>query len=87
MTLRSSSRYVPSYPVSQQSTQGARHSGKDLAGTKKGNPTGMILSAVMMLRHLNLNGHADAIQKAVEDTIAAKVNLWFRIVLIMSRSM
>ena len=31
---------------------GCRHVAKDLMGTNKANPTAMILSATMMLRHL-----------------------------------
>jgi isocitrate dehydrogenase (NAD+) len=39
--------------------------GKDLA-----NPTALLLSGVMMLRHLNMNEKADMIQTAVLKTIA-----------------
>lgn len=34
----------------------------DIAGQDKANPTALLLSGVMMLRHLNLNEHADRIQ-------------------------
>eukprot|EP00168_Porphyra_purpurea_P010180 TRINITY_DN2504_c0_g1_i2.p2 TRINITY_DN2504_c0_g1~~TRINITY_DN2504_c0_g1_i2.p2 ORF type:complete len:173 (+),score=61.32 TRINITY_DN2504_c0_g1_i2:424-942(+) len=45
--------------------QGARHSGLDIAGKNKANPTGQILGGVMMLRYLQLTKHADAIENAV----------------------
>lgn len=45
--------------------QGARHSGLDIAGKNKANPTGQILGGVMMLRYLQLTKHADAIESAV----------------------
>ena len=34
----------------------------DITGQDKANPTALLLSGVMMLRHLNLNEHADRIQ-------------------------
>jgi isocitrate dehydrogenase (NAD+) len=49
--------------------QGARHSGKDIADTGKANPTGFILSSVMMLRHLGLPFFAEQIQNAVFRTL------------------
>ncbi|CAH8356459.1 unnamed protein product [Eruca vesicaria subsp. sativa] len=42
----------------------------DLTGKNLANPTAMILSGVMMLRHLELNEKAEQIHKAVVDTIA-----------------
>lgn len=36
----------------------------DIAGKDLANPTALLLSAVMMLRHLKLNAHADKIQAA-----------------------
>jgi len=39
------------------------------AGQNKVNPTALILSGVMMLRHLNETNAADRLQKAVEDVI------------------
>lgn len=44
--------------------------GKDLQGKNAANPTSMILSAVMMLRHLGLETHADQIVSAVKKTLA-----------------
>ncbi|CAH8657711.1 unnamed protein product [Dicrocoelium dendriticum] len=41
----------------------------DIAGLNKANPTALLLSAVMMLRHMNLNNYADLIEKAVLTTI------------------
>lgn len=42
----------------------------DIAGKDLANPTALLLSAVMMLRHMNLNSHADNIERAVLKTIA-----------------
>lgn len=36
----------------------------DIAGKDLANPTALLLSAVMMLRHLKFNSHADQIQNA-----------------------
>jgi len=36
----------------------------DIAGLDKANPTALLLSAVMMLRHMNLNAYADTIETA-----------------------
>ncbi|KAL1919678.1 uncharacterized protein VTP21DRAFT_1609 [Calcarisporiella thermophila] len=50
---------------------GCRHVGKDIQGRNTANPSAMILSAVMMLRHLNLEDHANRIANAVYKTIAS----------------
>lgn len=42
----------------------------DIAGKDKANPTALILSAVMMLRHMNLHEYADLIQRSVQKTIS-----------------
>ncbi|RKP03733.1 hypothetical protein CXG81DRAFT_9211 [Caulochytrium protostelioides] len=42
----------------------------DIAGRDLANPTALLLSAVMMLRHLKLEAHAERIQNAVLSTIA-----------------
>lgn len=49
---------------------GCRHVGLDIKGQNTANPTAMILSATMLLRHLGLNDHADKISKATYDVIA-----------------
>ncbi|XYA00518.1 isocitrate dehydrogenase (NAD(+)) idh1 [Meyerozyma guilliermondii] len=49
---------------------GCRHVGLDIKGQNTANPTAMILSAAMMLRHLGLNDHADRISRATYDVIA-----------------
>lgn len=49
---------------------GCRHVGLDIKGQNTANPTAMILSATMMLRHLGLNDHADSISKATYDVLA-----------------
>nr|CAG4640872.1 EOG090X06JG [Eulimnadia texana] len=41
----------------------------DIAGLDKANPTALLLSAVMMLRYMNLNEYAAKIEKACYDTI------------------
>ncbi|ESO07422.1 hypothetical protein HELRODRAFT_185474 [Helobdella robusta] len=41
----------------------------DIAGHDKANPTALLLSGVMMLRYMNLNSHADMIEKATFATI------------------
>ncbi|KAI5300600.1 isocitrate dehydrogenase (NAD(+)) idh1 [Ascosphaera pollenicola] len=44
---------------------GCRHVGLDIKGKDQANPTAMILSSAMLLRHLGLDEHADRIMKAV----------------------
>ena len=41
----------------------------DIAGQDKANPTALLLSAVMMLRHLHMFDKADRIERACFDTI------------------
>ncbi|XP_067928704.1 probable isocitrate dehydrogenase [NAD] subunit alpha, mitochondrial [Watersipora subatra] len=41
----------------------------DIAGEDKANPTALLLSAVMMLRHIELNSYADRIETACFNTI------------------
>lgn len=50
---------------------GCRHVGLDLKGRNEANPTAMILSATMLLRHLGLDEHANRISKATYDVLAA----------------
>ncbi|EYC13477.1 hypothetical protein Y032_0043g733 [Ancylostoma ceylanicum] len=42
----------------------------DIAGQDKANPTALLLSAVMMLRYMNLLDHASKIERAVFESIA-----------------
>lgn len=51
------------------SLQGCRHVGSDIGGSNVANPTAMILSSVMMLRHLGLDELANRISNAVFRTI------------------
>ncbi|KAI9144382.1 hypothetical protein BKA69DRAFT_1057236 [Paraphysoderma sedebokerense] len=44
-------------------------SAPDIAGKGISNPSALILSSVMMLRHLGLNSHAQAVQTALETTL------------------
>jgi len=48
---------------------GCRHVGLDIKGKDQANPTAMILSGSMLLRHLGLDEHANRISKAVYDVI------------------
>ncbi|KAG0365692.1 isocitrate dehydrogenase (NAD(+)) idh1 [Gamsiella multidivaricata] len=48
---------------------GCRHVGKDIQGRNTANPSAMIFSSVMMLRHLGLDDHANKIANAVFKTI------------------
>ena len=48
----------------------------DIAGKNKANPTALLLSGVMMLRHMDLKEHASKIEGAVFKTIReGKVNV------------
>lgn len=48
---------------------GCRHVAQDLMGTNKANPTAMILSATMMLRHLGLDHIANKVASATFEVI------------------
>ncbi|KAF3481719.1 isocitrate dehydrogenase subunit 1 [Arthroderma uncinatum] len=48
---------------------GCRHVGLDIQGKDQANPTALILSGSMLLRHLGLDDHANRISKAVYDVI------------------
>ncbi|KEZ41048.1 Isocitrate dehydrogenase (NAD(+)) [Scedosporium apiospermum] len=45
-------------------------SAPDIAGQNKANPTALLLSSIMMLRHMGLTEHAVRIEKAIFDTLA-----------------
>ncbi|HSS43851.1 MAG TPA: isocitrate/isopropylmalate family dehydrogenase, partial [Thermoanaerobaculia bacterium] len=45
----------------------------DIAGSDKANPTALLLSAVLMLRHLDLPQHADRVERALLATLAAGI--------------
>merc|ERR1712093_502070 len=45
-------------------------SAPDIAGQGKSNPTALLLSSMMMLRHMGLFKHADKIERAALSTIA-----------------
>ncbi len=47
-------------------------SAPDIAGQGKANPTAIIRSAILMLRHMNLLDHADRIDQALDKTLAEK---------------
>ncbi|MCJ1247475.1 isocitrate dehydrogenase (NAD(+)) idh1 [Trapelia coarctata] len=49
---------------------GCRHVGLDIKGKDQANPTAMLLSGSMLLRHLGLDDHANRISKAVYDVIS-----------------
>ncbi|KAG1221198.1 hypothetical protein G6F35_006162 [Rhizopus arrhizus] len=50
---------------------GCRHVALDIQNQNSANPTAMLLSSVMMLRHLNLDEHANRISSAVYETISS----------------
>ena len=49
---------------------GCRHVGLDIKGKDQANPTAMLLSASMLLRHVGLDDHANRISKAIYGVIA-----------------
>jgi isocitrate dehydrogenase (NAD+) len=49
---------------------GCRHVGLDIKGKDQANPTAMLLSASMLLRHVGLDDHANRVSKAVYAVIA-----------------
>ncbi|KAJ2510391.1 isocitrate dehydrogenase (NAD(+)) idh1, partial [Coemansia sp. RSA 2049] len=49
---------------------GSRHVAKDIQGRNTANPSSLILSSVIMLRHLQLREHADRIENAVNKTLS-----------------
>ncbi|OLY80090.1 Isocitrate dehydrogenase [NAD] subunit 1, mitochondrial [Smittium mucronatum] len=54
---------------------GARHVGLDIEGRDVANPTAMLLSSVMMLRHLGLDSYASRIENSVYNTISEGTHL------------
>lgn len=48
---------------------GCRHVGLDIKGKDQANPTAMLLSGSMLLRHLGLDEHANRISKGVYDVV------------------
>src|SRR5207249_3683835 len=48
-------------------------SAPDIAGQDRANPTALLLSAILMLRHLDLSGHADSVERALYATFAAGI--------------
>jgi isocitrate dehydrogenase (NAD+) len=53
--------------------QGARHAALDIAGKDVANPTGILFSSVMMLRHLKLPVFAERIESAIFETVKSGV--------------
>ncbi|HEX7253059.1 MAG TPA: isocitrate/isopropylmalate family dehydrogenase, partial [Thermoanaerobaculia bacterium] len=45
----------------------------DIAGQDKANPTALLMSAILMLRHLELGETADRVEKALLETLAAGI--------------
>lgn len=50
---------------------GCRHVGLDIRGKDQANPTALLLSGTMMLRHLGLDDHANRIARAVYEVIGS----------------
>ncbi len=46
-----------------------RHVGQDIQGMDKANPSALIMSAALMLRHLNLDNYAYRIEHALRLTL------------------
>ncbi len=51
---------------------GCRHVGLDIKGKDQANPTALLLSGTMLLRHLGLDEHANRISNAVYDVIGER---------------
>jgi isocitrate dehydrogenase (NAD+) len=67
---------VPGYNVGRDCVTfepGARHVALDLAGLNSANPTSMILSAALMLRHLGLHEMAATIEAAVDRALRGPI--------------
>ena len=48
-------------------------SAPDIAGTNRANPTALLMSAILMLRHMDLPDHADRVEAALHATFAAGI--------------
>ena len=67
---------VPGYNVGRDCVTfepGARHVALDLAGLNSANPTSMVLSAALMLRHLGLQEMAERIEGTVDRVLRGPV--------------
>ncbi|CAD8092539.1 unnamed protein product [Paramecium sonneborni] len=53
-------------------SQGCRHTGRDIAGQNIVNPSALLVSSSLLLRHLGLPNFADQICSAVQETIQNK---------------
>lgn len=51
---------------------GAHHVASDIAGQDKANPTGILLSSTLLLRHIGLDTYAKRIEQAIHQVIAEK---------------
>ncbi|PVU86164.1 hypothetical protein BB561_006445 [Smittium simulii] len=51
---------------------GARHVGLDIGGSNTANPTAMLMTSVMLLKHLELRDYANTIETAVTRTIGQR---------------
>jgi isocitrate dehydrogenase (NAD+) len=63
---------TPSGNIGEQCSifEAVHGSAPDIAGQAKANPTALLLSSIMMLRHMRLNDHAARIESAIFDTLA-----------------
>lgn len=59
-------------PITVQFSHQVHGTAPDIAGKDMANPTALLLSAVMMLRHMGLHGYAKKIEAACFDTIRDK---------------
>lgn len=58
---------------------GCRHVGLDIKGKDQANPTAMLLSGSMLLRHLGLDEHANRISKGVYDVILEGLAVYLKL--------
>ncbi|VDO07726.1 unnamed protein product [Rodentolepis nana] len=68
---------TPSGNIGQQGAifESVHGTAPDIAGQDKANPTALLFSAIMMLRHMELNEHAKSIEDAVFSVLRAKKHL------------
>eukprot|EP00126_Sphaerothecum_destruens_P003653 Sdes_comp17429_c0_seq1m6645 len=68
--------YSPPFHLPSFSSSSKVHgTAPDLALKDKANPTALLLSACMMLRHINLHHHADRIEEAVKEVFRSQLVL------------
>ena len=64
--LTAGANYGPRYALFEP---GTRNTGTKLTGENKANPIAMLQASVCLLKHINLDDHAEIIGKAIDKTI------------------